>query len=148
MTRYRHTQTGWLLRVFVIAPALVLLLIGPAARDHRAMYVLLPLVAFLAILGFLFSSLTIEIDDTDLSWRFGLGIWRKSIRLMDIAVASRVRNPWWYGFGIHLTPYGWLYNVGGLDAVQIVLVDGRRVRLGTDDPDALTHVLASRIHAW
>ena len=148
MTRDRHTQTGWILRIFVIAPALVLLLVGPALRDHAAMSILLPLVAFLAVLGFLFSTLTIEIDDKDLRWRFGLGVWRKSVALADIVLASRVRNPWWYGFGIHLTPYGWLYNVGGLDAVQIVLRDGRRVRLGTDEPDALARSLASCIHAW
>ncbi len=141
---YSHTQTGWLMRLLVVAPAPFLLLLGPAARDHRATLLLLPLVILFTILGVLFSSLTIEVDDQELRWRFGLGVWRKSVALADIVIATPVRNPWWYGLGIHLTPYGWLYNVGGLDAVQIVLRDGRRVRLGTDEPDRLAHALAPR----
>ena len=40
----------------------------------------------------------------------------------------------WLG---HLTPYGWLYNVSGLDAVAITLRDGRKFALGTDDPEGL-----------
>jgi hypothetical protein len=40
--------------------------------------------------------------------------------------------------GIHLTPYGWLYNVSGLDAVAIRLRNGRKFALGTDDPYRLT----------
>ena len=42
------------------------------------------------------------------------------------------------GWGIHLTPYGWLYNVSGFDAVAITLRDGREFAFGTDDPDGLT----------
>ena len=148
MTRYRHTQTGWLLRILVIAPALLLFVLGPVMHAPGVQFIWLPIVALLGLLGVLFSTLTIEIDDTDLRWRFGLGVWSKSVALADIVIASPVRNPWWYGLGIHLTPYGWLYNVGGLDAVQIVLRDGRRVRLGTDEPDALAQALASRIHRW
>ena len=41
------------------------------------------------------------------------------------------------GWGIRLTPYGWLYNVSGLEAVAISLRDGRKFALGTDDPDGL-----------
>ena len=51
--------------------------------------------------------------------------------------ANRFAFDWWYGWGIHLTPYGWLYNVSGWDAVAITLRNGRRVSLGTDQPNEL-----------
>jgi hypothetical protein len=43
--------------------------------------------------------------------------------------------------GIHVTPYGWLYNVAGWDAVAITLCEGRRFALGTDDPHGLLDVI-------
>ncbi len=52
-----------------------------------------------------------------------------------------VRNPWYYGWGIRLTPLGWLYNVSGLSAVDVVLEDGRHVQIGTDQPEALERAL-------
>ena len=42
------------------------------------------------------------------------------------------------GWGIHLTMrHGWLWNVWGFRAVKFVLRNGRRVTLGTDDPQGL-----------
>ncbi|MBS1223341.1 MAG: hypothetical protein H6R24_19, partial [Proteobacteria bacterium] len=52
-----------------------------------------------------------------------------------------VRNSWLYGWGIHRTPHGWLYNVSGWEAVEITLASGKRLRLGTDEPGQLTQVL-------
>jgi len=49
------------------------------------------------------------------------------------------------GWGVHLTPCGWLYNVSGLDAVAITLRDGRKFALGTDDPHGLLAALRAAI---
>jgi hypothetical protein len=43
--------------------------------------------------------------------------------------------------GIHLSRFGWLYNVSGFDAVAIILKSGKRFALGTDEPDALLQAL-------
>ena len=32
---------------------------------------------------------------------------------------------------------GWLFNISGFDAVEIVLKNGRRYQLGTDEPEEL-----------
>ena len=45
------------------------------------------------------------------------------------------------GWGIHLSRFGWLYNVSGFDAVAITLVSGKRFALGTDEPQALLAAL-------
>jgi hypothetical protein len=50
-----------------------------------------------------------------------------------------VKNAWWYGFGIRVIPGGGrLWNVSGLHAVELLLKDGRRLRIGTDQPAALS----------
>ena len=107
---YRHTQTGAALRWGLILPAFGLLAIGFAAR--RAVP-FVPLAALLAATGWALSSLTVEVTPTRLNWFFGPGLLRKSIEREAIIGATPVRNPWWYGWGIHLTPRGWLYESAG-----------------------------------
>ena len=84
-----------------------------------------------------FYKLTITIDGEILCASFGVGLVRKNVALAEITACEPIRTRWWYGWGIHLMPYGWLYNVSGLGAVAITLRDGRRFALGTDDPDGL-----------
>ncbi len=135
---YRHTQFGT-----VIVLALIL-----AAGFTVGMEVLTG-VAPLAVIGValmgvflaLFFSLTVEIDATHLTFRFGIGLIRQRIPLAEIVAAKPVRNTWLYGWGIHRTPHGWLYNVSGWEAVEITLVTGKRFRLGTDEPQRLARML-------
>jgi hypothetical protein len=140
--RYRHSQTGHLLRLAVIAPTPLLLLLGPGTNQPRVLFILVPTLLLLVIVSFLFTSMTIEIDGEDLTWFFGPGVWRKRIPLVEIASATPVTNPWWYGWGIHKTPRGWLYNVSGLEAVEVVLKSGAMFRLGTDEAPELARILA------
>ncbi|MFY9832026.1 MAG: hypothetical protein WAK66_04840 [Methylocystis sp.] len=135
---YHHTQTGAALRWGLILPAIGLLAIGFAAR--RAVP-FVPLAALLAATGWAFSALTVEVTPTRLTWFFGPGLLRKSIEREAIMSATPVRNLWWYGWGIHLTPRGWLYNVGGFDAVELALSNGSTLRIGSDEPEALARAL-------
>jgi hypothetical protein len=97
----------------------------------------------LALIGFLFSSLTVIVDKTAVYWYFGPGFWRKTIALDEIIRVRSVRNKWWYGWGIRYTPHGWLYNVYGLGAVELHLADGKKLRVGTDEPDSLRRTIES-----
>ena len=78
-----------------------------------------------------------------LSWFFGPGFWKKSIELSQIHSVQSVRNKWWYGWGIRKIPNGWLYNVSGLQAVEVLFGDGQLVRLGTDEPEKLITAIES-----
>ena len=97
------------------------------------------LILFLAAL--LFYNLTVEVDDTEVRFAFGIGLIRKNYPLSDIAACQPVRNRALYGWGIHLTPHGWLYNVSGLDAVEIEFGNGKKIRLGTDEPAQLARAI-------
>jgi hypothetical protein len=143
VTRYNRTQIGhviiWsLLAIILITSAA---LIGSSSHREPPMVVSIILLVCLA----LFYKLRITIKDDTLYASFGLGIVRKRVRLTEIVGCEPIRIRWWYGWGIHLTPYGWLYNVSGFDAVAVTLRDGRKLALGTDDPHGLTTAIRSGI---
>lgn len=135
---YHHTQTATVTRVATIA-ALAAAIYALARFGSRPMLWVVVVVGVLGVLTF--SSMTVEVDPTRLAFWFGPGWIRRSFPLAEIRSWTAVRNPWWYGWGIHLTPYGWLYNVGGAGAVQLELRDGRRLRVGSDEPDALCEAI-------
>ena len=83
---YHHTQTGAALRWGLILPAIGLLAIGFAAR--RAVP-FVPLAALLAATGWAFSSLTVEVTPTRLTWFFGPGLFAKA----SSARRSSARRP-------------------------------------------------------
>lgn len=138
MRPYEHTQIGYAVLAPLLAGLLGLLAGIIAAGPHP---VLLAVSAVLLAGIAAFPTLTIEVRDGVLSWRFGLGVGRKAIALSHIETAAAVRNAWSYGWGIRLTPHGWLYNVSGLGAVEIVLRGGERFRLGSDEPEALARAI-------
>jgi hypothetical protein len=135
VTTYRHTQTGYAIIYALLVPAFIACAVATVSPTTRV--ALIP-AAILLLSGLLFWKLTIEIDHEILRASFGLGLVRKTTRVADVASCEPIRIRWWYGWGIHLTPYGWLYNVSGWDAVAITLRNGRRFSLGTDDPQGLT----------
>ena len=136
--RYRHTQFGTVVVRSLAAAGLVLLGLGLAYDDP---VFILGGPIMMGILALLFYALTVEIDGTYLTFRFGIGLIRKRIPLAEIVAVRPVRNSWLYGWGIHRTPHGWLYNVSGWEAVEITLASGKRFRLGTDEPRRLAQIL-------
>lgn len=74
--------------------------------------------------------------------RFGpLGWIHERFQLADIASARAVRNSPLYGWGMRYIRHGRLWNVWGLDAVELQLRNGTRFRIGTDEPQALLAAL-------
>jgi hypothetical protein len=137
MPQYRHTQVGW--KVYgALVPASVILIAIFVTRDGQTLGVLM---AILALTLGLFGWLTVDINARRLLIQFGPGLIRRSISLDTIRGFAAVTNRWYYGWGIRLTPHGILYNVSGLQAVELLLDDGRRVRIGTDEPEALVRAL-------
>lgn len=138
MTVYSHTQFGWVTTIASGSGALLLFVFtaylgAPRALVVAAVVLILPLLFF--------CSLTTEVTDRAFRFSFGIGLISKTIPRSEIAACRVVRNPWTFGWGIHLTPRGWLYNVSGNAAIEIDLRDGKRLRVGTDEPEALCAAL-------
>ena len=107
---------------------------------------MIAMLVVLAAVAFLFHSLTVEIGDNELRWHFGPGFWTYRLPLDDIQSVAAVHNRWWNGFGIRVAPGFTLYNVSGLDAVELKLKSGEIRRIGTDDPQGLAAALRSAAH--
>jgi hypothetical protein len=143
MTKYyQHTQRGRLLPGLLAAglavTAFLTLITGLNPVGMAACLVLAGCVAE-------FRSLTVTVDQEAVRVRFGLGLLRHSFPLADIRAARPIRVHWYDGIGIHFTSHGLLYNVGGLDAVEIELPGDRRASIGTDDPAALATAIQGGI---
>jgi len=143
--RNRHTQIGYVILASMalgLIPCLVigLLMAFGAGRMGPAVPVLC-VAGVLLVAMLLFSSLTVVVRQGTVEISFGPGVVRKNVRLDDFVSVRAVRNKWYYGWGIRLIPHGWLYNVSGLDAVELVRKNGRVLRIGTDEPAKLDRAI-------
>ena len=91
--------------------------------------------------AYLFRSMTVEISDTELTWYFGSGFPVKRVPLSEVVSVEVIRTGFWYGWGIHYTPRGWLYNVSGYGAVYVTLKNGKRYCLGSDEAEVMAREL-------
>ncbi len=141
---YRHTQWGWFW-LPTMALFAVILIVAVQADDEMTPAVFGMIAALLVtILAVVlhFSRMTVTVDGEAVAAAFGSGWPRKVVPIAEITAVRRVRNEWWYGFGIRKVPGGWMYNVSGLDAVELELSSGKILRIGTDEPEALHGVLS------
>ena len=138
---YHHTQRGILIVVVCLAVALLNAAIVWRSGQWSAAIILITLIA----IALVFSSLTVELNGKELRWYFGPGFWTYRLPLDEIETVVAVRNHWWNGFGIRMRPGFRLYNVSGLDAVELRLKSGDVRRIGTDDPQGLSAALNSRV---
>jgi hypothetical protein len=136
---YQHTQTGLLTRRLLRAISIITAGSGlfVALRSTLRSIPLLASSAIVFVCATLFDSLTVRVSHDLVEISFGIGIIRKQFDVGNIRRASVVKNKWYYGWGIRLTPHGWLYNVSGLDAVEILMDNGKQYRIGTDQPNEL-----------
>ena len=100
------------------------------------------ITAVFLLIGFLFGGLITKVGSGSLDLAFGIGVISKSIPLEHIESAEAVRNRWWYGSGIRLTPHGWMWNMNGLSAVELTYKTGKKFRVGTTDPEGLLAALS------
>jgi len=138
ISNYHHTQIGYLT---IIALAIILLFSALLMAVAGIHWIAIVVLAILAICLVLFATLTVVIEGDILEIRFGPGIIRKKFLLKEIESCQVVRNPWYYGWGIRLTPHGWLYNVSGFYAVEIKMKAGKKYRIGTDVPNELEQAI-------
>jgi hypothetical protein len=136
---YHHKQCGTL----ILAVCLILALLSAGTAWQSGQWAAAIVSAVLVTTGFLFSSLTVSVSERELRWYFGPGLWSYRLPVDEIGTVAVVRNQWWNGYGIRMRPGFRLYNVSGLDAVELRLNSGDVRRIGTDDPAGLYAALSS-----
>jgi hypothetical protein len=141
---YRHTQFGWAIAAgTVVGLGLAMLLTASlsAGTIAAAPWLVVALFGILVAAFVLLGTLTVEVDADGIRLRFGIGLIRRSVPAADILRCDIVRTPVWWGWGLHWTPSGWLYNVSGRDAVRIEVRRDRAVIVGSDDAPALKQAI-------
>ena len=141
---YRHLQLGRAAAFAIVwGLAIAIALVGLA--DDRGKASLPAAIIFVAVaaVAIVFSRLTVTVDSGAVTAAFGWGWPKRKIETSQITALRRVRNAWYHGWGMRWIPGGWMYNIWGLDAVELDLASGRKFRIGTDEPDALIAALTS-----
>ncbi len=143
MTKYhQHTQIGYLtVSALLAAITCIAFILAEAGMNWIAFAVIIVLDISLIF----FSSLTVTVTADIIAVRFGPGLIRHQFKLNDVLSCRVVKNSWYYGWGIHLTPHGWLYNISGFDAIEIQLKGGKKYRIGTDVPQELKQAIDQAI---
>jgi len=142
MYAYQHTQRSKILFCIIILILLFMLFLM-----FRFGFNWINVVVFIIMVValYLFNSLVVQVSSDKIYVAFGSGLIRKNIPFTIIKSAEKVRNKWYYGFGIRLIPSGQMYNVAWLDAIELKLTNGRVFRIGTDEPDKLLEAIASNL---
>jgi hypothetical protein len=145
MTTYKHTQIGYLMIAITMSVLAIFAWAQISARAEVQSYDSgsnFALTTFMALILFIltsFMTLTVSLDENNLLLKFGYGIFRKRIAIREIVSVARVKNRWYYGWGIRVCfwPKMWIFNVSGLDAVELRMKNGNVYRIGTDEPIVL-----------
>lgn len=133
---YQHTQVGYWMFLTTAGLAALIAARVQSLTVFGAMCLIMTAVA--ALVG----TLTTSIDDESVRVHFGpVSLIRERFLLTDIKSARAVRSSPVHGWGVHYIAHGRLWNVWGLDAVELQLASGSRFRIGTDEPQALLNAL-------
>jgi hypothetical protein len=144
---YHHVQNSppWVVGLVSLVAILLFSLTITLVRTDQAPAWLL-LLAVLSIAAFYLTVLSaarlttrVTLTTVKLAWRLG---WpSKTIDRAGIVATTAHRNSWIAGWGIRKVSRGWMWNVWGLDAVELELEGGSVFRIGTDDQSGLLTAL-------
>ena len=145
MITYKHTQISYLMLVITLAVLVFFAWLQITARaeppsvDSGTNFAVTAIMTLILFILASFITLTVSIDENYLRIKFGYGIFRKKFLLNEIISAKSVKNHWYYGWGIRIWfwPYMWIYNISGFDAVEITMKNRKIYRIGTDEPEKL-----------
>jgi regulator of protease activity HflC (stomatin/prohibitin superfamily) len=99
----------------------------------------------LLVVVLVFSRLLVTVNAGRVVAAFLFGRPRREIKLEDVTAVREVRNRWIQGWGIRKISGGWMYNVWGLDAVEVEISSDKVFRIGTNDPENLLATISLQI---
>ena len=94
-----------------------------------------------ALIAILFFSMTIELKSDILTWYFGFGFLRKTVKVTEIVDTSFYQTKWYQGIGIRMLSDGWLYNASIGSALKLSLSDGKQLYIGCKNTEDLKRAL-------
>ena len=140
---YIHRQFGWFtvfaLTAMAVWFAFVAALSPGDGGEFQSIFLMI------AALQLAFYQLTTIVTESTLTVRYGIGLLAFRFPLSEITQITERSVPWYAGYGIRWVGDAWLFNVSGNDAIEVTFASGRKVWVGTDDPDGLAAILRLRM---
>jgi len=97
----------------------------------------------IALVGSVF---VIKVENNTLSLIFGNGILQKKIDIREIKAVKQFETKYQLGlFGKYICRDTKLYSIGNKNIVEIELQSGKKIQIGTDQPEELTQAIKSVI---
>ncbi|WP_372769859.1 hypothetical protein [Pseudoalteromonas sp.] len=135
---YSHKQMAW---------AILFLMSWILSFTLLAVYLLGPIMGLLLFAGvvllvaLLFHGMTVTVKDNTIKWGFAFGWFGQTLPLSDVVSYQAVTNSWRHGIGLRISHEGFVYSAHGFKAVELVLQDDTKIRLGTNDQAGLIAAL-------
>lgn len=134
-TVYEKTQFGWTSVLIVAAVMLFVYWAGWITDEPRQL--LFGIEIFCVVVIAPLSTMTIRVTPTTLEWWFTIGLLRQRMHLTEIVGMQLWQLTFVNGFGYRVSATGALWRVSGSKAVLFDLASGKRLGLGTDEPERL-----------
>ncbi len=140
---YIHRQFGWFTVFALTAMAVWFAFVAALSPGDRGEFQSIFLM--IAALQLAFYQLTTIVTESTLTVRYGVGLLAFRFPLSEITQITERSVPWYAGYGIRWVGDAWLFNVSGNDAIEVTFASGRKVWVGTDDPNGLAAILRLRM---
>ena len=141
ITQTKYQTRQWVTLMWVFLPLLTLC-VGLFDGRQLPFALLMKSLFLIAVINLvvlsIFGHLTIKLDEHSLQWQFGIFPWPKwQLNLSEIKQVEVCQTQWFEGKGIRFTREGMLYNAAGNGAVRITKADGKKIRIGSAEPEVL-----------
>jgi hypothetical protein len=148
METKKFTQFGTF-SIIVIIPFLILsiyMIISSGFNELILFFTFGFLTLLLIVCLLILYKLTIYIDNTSVSFKLGIGLITRKYLITDIQSCKSVKVEPFFGIGIKITPNGWIYNVSGLNAIELSFKNKKsKVWIGTNKPDEIAGIINNMI---
>lgn len=143
---YSHTQRAPLGTILYLTGVAILAVALFVIDAPAVPYILAAAGAITVLAGMMFGHLTVRDEGEHLGVRFGpLPVFRTRLAYAKMTSVKPDRTSIIDGWGVHYIPWrGATYNLWGFGCVKITL-NGRIIRVGTDDVDGLTAFLQGKV---
>ena len=143
---YDHTQSGPLY-LLLLAFSILILVLALMMGEIVLQTILYCSGALMLLFALSFHHLTVSDEGTGLLIAFGpLPLFRRRLQYSELEKVEPAKSTILDGIGIHISPSGgWVWNIWGYECVDVWYRQGRKVRIGTDDPEGLEKFLEQKI---
>ena len=152
MNEYSDTNTANIRYLYGLLILITLAMWVPLLaipRDYT-----LPLISLIAIVVsplivttilLMFAKMSLTVDDTKIHIIFWWGFPKKEVLLNDIRSVELHELSYWWGTGVKGVKQGSMWRAWGETVVLVKQSNGKRVIIGSDNPDDLLQAIRSRL---